>query len=296
MSKEMQFGGNSLVNSDMFSKLMGVAKKLSGGSNGNGGIPRISIKGGKFRKIVNGEQVHVSRDASMNIVIVNSSEIGRTYYAGEYNPENPTPPACWSANGKVSANEVPAETRQAKNCGDCAMNVKGSGNGNARACRYNMQLAVALEGELDTIYKLSLPATSIFGSPEGGNMPMQAYGKFLAGNKTPPAAIVTEMYFDENAEVPKLFFKPLRPLEEAELATIYDLVEAPETIQAITMTVAQADGIQKPKAVEAKPVEVEEPEEVAEPKKVKSKKSAAPAPEENNSDDLAGIIDAWDDE
>ena len=289
--------GNSLVSGDMFQKLMAVTNKLAGGnaSSGGGGYPRISIKGGKFRKIVGGEQVHVSRDSEMNIVIVDSSDIGRTYYEGQYNPENPAPPKCWSRNSKVPADDVPEDQRMSSNCADCPMNVKGSGNGNARACRFGMQLAVAIEGELGTIYKLSLPATSIFGAADGGKMPMQAYGKYLAANKTPPPAIVTQMYFDENSEVPKLFFKAVRPLEDEELNAILPLVDAPETKAATTMTVAQADGLQ-PKKLETSAPATPKQEEVEEPKKVQSKSAAAPEPKEDASSDLTAVIGEWDDE
>lgn len=280
----------------MFQKLMAVSNKLAGGSapTGKGGYPRISIKGGKFRKIVNGEQVYVSRDNEMNIVIVSSSDIGRTFYEGQYNPENPAPPKCWSRDSKRPAEDVPEDQRMCTNCADCPMNVKGSGNGNARACRFGMQLAVAIEGELGSIYKLALPATSIFGSAEGGRMPMQAYGKYLAANNTPSPAIVTQMYFDENSEVPKLFFKAVRPLEDEELNTILPLVDAPETKAAITMTVAQADGLQ-PKKLEASAPITPESEEVEEPKKVKAK-TTAPEPKENASSDLTAVIGEWDDE
>ena len=44
-------------------------------------------------------------------------------------------------------------------------------------------LAVALEGQLDKVYQIQLPATSVFGAVEDGKMPMQAYARFLNENR-----------------------------------------------------------------------------------------------------------------
>jgi Cu2+-containing amine oxidase len=115
------------------------------------------------------------------------------------------------------------------------------------------------------------------------------------------------MYFDENSEVPKLFFKPVRPLTEEELEKAVEMREHQDTKRAVTMTVAQTDGVQKVEVKEApkpavKPranaIEVEEPEPeveveaaeevVSEPKKVRKKAEPAPA-------DDADIVDSlWD--
>ena len=175
---------------------------------------------------------------------------------------------------------------------DCPQNVKGSGAGKGRACRFSQRLAIAFPQKMDEVYQLQLPATSIFSDTESGKMPMQAYAKFLQANNTPAIAIVTEMYFDENSEVPKLFFKPVRPLTEEELEKAVEMREHQDTKRAVTMTVAQTDGVQKLEVKEApkparKPranaIAVEEPEPeveveaaeevVSEPKKVRKRQS-----------------------
>ena len=237
--------GNPLVNSDLFKSLQDMNKTLAGGSGGGG--KRLSIKGNKFRLFVDGEQVSVSKEDSMNIVVVNAAAVSRTYYEGSYDPNNPTAPSCWSVDTRVPAPEVPAEQRKASRCADCPMNVKGSGQGDSRACRFNQRLAITLEGKPDEVYQLQLPATSIFGEAKGGNMGMQAYAKLLNAHNTPIIAVLTEMRFDENAETPKLFFKPVRPLNEEELQAAVKAKDSEEAIKAITLTVAQTDGVQKTK-------------------------------------------------
>lgn len=315
MSNLQLFKGNALANSDLFKSLQNVNSNLIGGSFGTS--RRISLRGGKFREVLNGEQIKVSKDDTMNIVIIDAAPVARTYYAGEYDSEKVAPPTCWSADTKVPSDDVPEENRQASRCGDCPMNVKGSGAGNSRACRYSQRLAVAIEGNLDTVYQLQLPATSLFGESKEGQMPMQGYARFLQAHNTPAIAIVTEMRFDEEADVPKLYFKAIRPLEEDELQAAVDLKETEECRQAITFTVSQQDKVaqlsgpteeeeeapapaKKPAAKKAakpkpkpEPVEEDDDEEEVEPVKASAKKPT-PKPKEEALD-LSDIVDAWDD-
>jgi hypothetical protein len=116
------------------------------------------------------------------------------------------------------------------------------------------------------------------------------------------------MYFDDDSDVPKLFFKPVRPLEEAELKQAAALLEHPDTERAITFTVAKpkedADvsaALTKPEPKKAKKakkakVEVDEDEdegdEPEEPKKVAKKSDAASG---GTDPELDAIVDAWDD-
>ena len=305
MSNDMTlFEGNPLVNSDLFKSLQETNDNLSGGSGG--GMPRISIRGGRFRQIIGGEQVQV-RAENLPVVILNAAKVSRTYYAGTYDPENPAPPKCWSSDSTKPDASVPEDQKQSSACATCPQNIKGSGQGQSRACRFGQRLAIAVEGDMETIYQMQLPATSIFGEEGGGNKPMQAYAKLLNAHKTPAVAVVTEMYFDENSETPKLFFRPMRPLNEEELKQAVALREHPDVERALTLTVSQADGVQKvaPREPEAKPapapkaqtnnVLADAPEEpVEEPVKAKSAKNDEKAKADSN-EDLGALIDDWDD-
>ena len=297
MGEMTLFGGNNpLVNSDLFKSLQDMNKTLAGGPSGAG--KRISIKGGKFRMFVDGEQVSVSKSDTMNMIVVNAAAISRTYYEGTYDPNNTSAPTCWSADTKTPAAEVPADQRKAARCADCPMNVKGSGANNARACRFNQRLAITLEGKPDEVYQLQLPATSIFGEAKNSDMGMQAYAKFLDAHNTPIIAVLTEMRFDENAETPKLFFKPVRPLTEEELRAAIDVKDSEDAIKAITLTVAQTDGVKKTKTLSEEPstkkeFKIEKDDEVDEPVKVESKKVTTPPKDKA---DLAALVADWDDE
>lgn len=304
------FEGNPLANSDLFKSLQDMNDKLAG--SGGGTYKRISIRGGRFRRIENGEQIAVSKDDTMNIVIIDAAPVSRTYYAGAYEPDKPIPPSCWSEN---TERPHPSVTEpQASRCGDCPQNIKGSGQGNSRACRFAQRLAVVIENDMETVYQLQLPATSLFGEAKENAMPMQSYAKLLKAYNTPAIAVVTEMRFDEDSEVPKLYFRPLRPLTEEELGQAVALRDSEEVKHALEFTVSQTDGVQqlpapdtevkdekvtdlfpdaeKPKQTKAKPKKAAE-EKVEEPTKV-VKKTAAPPPEE--SEDLEELVGSWDDE
>ena len=307
MAKEMSlFGGkNELANSELYKSLQDMNDKLTGGGNI---YRRISIKGGKFREILNGEQINVSKSDTMNIVIVGIAPMARTYFAGAYDPDGkPVPPTCWSPD--TSAPGADVESPQAARCGDCPQNIKGSGQGNSRACRYSQRFAVVAEGNLKKVFQLQLPATSLFGDAKENAMPMQGYGRLLKAHDTPVISVVTEMKFDEDAEVPKLFFRPIRALEADELATVVALMDSAEVKDAIEFTVSQTDGVQehpeeatevaeetvtelfpdaeKPKKSAAKEPKIEEPIKV-------SKKTAEILP--GDMEDLNDLVSGWDDE
>lgn len=301
MSDITLFGaGNPLVNSDLFKSLRDINKTLSGGVGGAG--KRISIKGNKFRLFVDGEQVSVSKEDYLNVVVVNAAPISRTYYEGTYDPNNTSAPTCWSADTRTPAADVPADQKKAARCADCPMNVKGSGQGESRACRFNQRLAITLEGKPEEVYQLQLPSTSLFGDGKNGKMPMQAYAKFLDAHDTPIIAVMTQMTLDENSETPKLSFKPVRPLTEAELHQAVAAKDSEEAIKAITMSVAQTDGVKKKDSAAGtknynpakETIIVDSEDEVAEPKKVQSKKTAAV--EESPKANISALVAEWDDE
>jgi len=152
-------------------------------------------------------------------------------------------------------------------------------------------LANDIEGD---VMQLTLAATSIFGKEDGDKRPLQAYARYLAAQNISPETLVTRLKFDTKAAVPKLFFQPVRWLDDTEFSTITDKGQSDEAKKAITMTVSQTDGI-KPLALEGKKPEAKavEAEEVDEPevrKEAKAKPTAVPKKAGN----LASVVDNWD--
>ena len=281
-------GGNTLPAHLKNLQLDATTKALMGGSGGTGG-KRISIRGNVFRMMVDGKEIAQNEDRAMNIIIAAANaNVSRNYYAGTYQEGQAMAPTCWSNDGVTP--DIKAEQPQASKCASCQQNIKGSGQGDSRACRFTQRLAVLLENDIrGDIYQLSLPAQSIFGAAENGKMPLQSYAKFLGSHGLPVTAVVTEMRFDTASATPRLTFKAVRPLNEEELAMAQDKGQSAEAKSAIAATAAQMDGatkisapaVEAPKAepkVEAEAVETAEP--------TKRTKKAAPK-------DVADILDDW---
>jgi hypothetical protein len=277
-------------------ELSTLAKSLAGGGVGGGG-KRISIKGGVFRLMADGKEITSIDDRHLDVVIVNAApKISRTYYAGTYEEGNTSAPNCWSADGETP--DASVDEPQASNCASCPMNVKGSGQGESKACRFSQRLAVVLANDIGgDVMQLTLAATSIFGKEEGDKRPLQAYARYLAAQNINPETLVTRLRFDTKAAVPKLFFQPLRWLEDDEYAVAVEKGSSTPAKNAITMSVAKkADA---PLALEgAKPkakAVAETNEEVDEPEKRKPAVKANAVPQKKTSS-LAATVDEWDDE
>jgi len=268
-----------------------VTSSLAGGS----GVKRISIRGGVFRLMDGGQEIAVREDRALNMVVVNAApNISRTFYEGTYEEGKTAAPDCWSADGVTPASD--AVNPQASACADCPQNIKGSGAGDSRACRFSQRLAIVLDNDINgDVYQLTLPAQSIFGKPENDRMPMQSYAKYLKAQRTPITAVVTEARFDTKSATPRLTFKPIRWLEENEIDGAIAQSKSPAALQAITMTVAQVDKVEDaapaPKAkaeVKAEPVKAE----VAEPTKRKSDKPVV----SEEKKDLDAVLSEWADD
>jgi|TARA_R110000796_G_scaffold107602_2_gene218379 hypothetical protein len=119
---------------------------------------------------------------------------------------------------------------------DCPQNVRGSA-GQGRACRFSQRIAVVFQDDLEKIYQLQLPATSIFGKTVRGQMPLQEYARHLSKNNTLCASVITKIYFDSSSPVPKLFFKPIGLLDKEQLEIVEGMIDHPDTHQAITSEV-----------------------------------------------------------
>jgi hypothetical protein len=279
-----------------------LTKALAG--NMASGSKRISIRGGVFRKIVGGEEVGKITGRELNVIIVNANKnVSRIFYAGKYNPTEIVPPTCQSTDGLTP--EAGIEDKQAALCSACPQNIAGSGEGNSRACKYQRRLAILLEGDTSgDVYQLTIPATSIFGKGEGNLHPFESYIKYIAGNGRNINQIITQISLDTDSDTPKLLFSPARHVNQEEWGLSEDAGSSLAARNAVTMSVAQTDGVKKPKAVEYKgPIlkafkaepqsEPEESAEILEPVKRVAKKPDVPAADKKN---LADVINAWGDE
>lgn len=293
MSNITLFKSGSLAVPDFLRESDEVTKLLAGGGTGK----QISIKGGVWRMLVGGEEVAKNEERAMNVVVLAAHpSVNRTYYEGQYVEGVETPPSCWSADGQKPNPEVPEETRQSTACATCPQNIAGSGANGSRACRFSRRLAVALENDLQgNVYRLQLPAKSIFGKPEGNKMPLDAYAKFLSGHGVPITGVVTEMRFDTSEAVPVIKFQAIRPLQREEWGQAKAQAASEDAQRAIEFKM-----VPKPKdkdSVGAPPFAAApapaKAESVSEPVRRPSKKAADAATPASAPADVQDVLSKW---
>ena len=293
MSGELSLFKGSLPEYLKNRSLSATTRALMGASQNK----RISIKGGVFRMMVGGQETAKSDERFLHVVVVAAAPaVSRTFYADKYVEGETLRPSCWSSDGVRPDSGV--EKPQGSTCADCPQNIAGSGEKNSRACRYTQRLAVVLANDFNgDVFQLTLPATSIFGKPEGGKMPLQAYVRYLAAHGVNIEDVVTEVRFDTDAAVPTLTFSPVRPLEEHEHNLCSLKAQTTEAKGAITMTVAQTDGVvekrlSKPAIAAASAAKVEKApaEAIEEPTKRGTKKQ-----EESAGKSVEELVGEWDD-
>lgn len=212
--------------------IVGAGKKL-------GGPRRISIKGGVFRSMQGGQEIAKDDSRAQEWIIIQASPVHRIFYDGQYKEGQMSSPTCWSDNSKTPSEDVPEPV--SKTCIECPNNIKGSGNGNGRACRFNRRLAVVMANNINgEVYQVILPATSVFGDGEQNKWPLDAYTRFLAGNGVSLSHVVTEARFDTESATPKLIFKPLRQVTQEEYEVVVDKAKQPNTKSLVQLKISQS--------------------------------------------------------
>ena len=201
-------------------------------------MKRLSIRGGEFT-VIDGDEQNTIGDV-VNVIIVNAAPVSRSFFGNEFDPNKSTAPVCWSDDTQRPSTNVSEDNVQSRRCMDCTQNVRGSGENGGRACRFQQRLAVVFEGNLEEVYQLQIPASSIFGRAKGGNMGMQEYARHLSAHDTQVTSVVTNITFDKDSVVPKLYFKPIRPLDVESGIKVSEMVVHEDSKRAITSFVPVA--------------------------------------------------------
>jgi hypothetical protein len=273
---------------------------------GGAKLKRISPRNGMFVRVVNGETAGKFK-APLRVVLVGvAPAVQRTFYVKAYDPNaEATAPDCWTNDGQKPDASIKAP--QGKTCETCPQNIKGSGQGETRACRFKRRVAVILPEEVGgnnhgDIYQLEVASKSIFGKGSGQVFPLNAYLDYVIANGENIDGVVTEIDFNEDNNNQSVLFRAVDFVaSHPDLqAAVEEAVESPESQKAVVLNVTAVDKgedsneefEQKPK--KAQVVEEEEEEEVAEPTKRASKKVAPPPTEPKSS--LADVVSAWSDD
>ena len=274
-----------------------LTKQLAGNKSG---VKRIVPKNGIFRKVVGGEEMGKLK-GDLNAVIVNASPaVSRIFYSKPWSPDSePTAPDCFSNDGRTP--DAQSANKQAERCDTCPMNIKGSGQGQSKACRYSRRLAVMLEDDFGTalegeVYQINLASKSLFG--ESGSdraWTFENYVKYLASNGKSIDWFVTQLSFNEDNDNQSLLFSPVRHITREEFAVTSKAADKEEVKRLVIMTPYQADTARRLEA--PAPKQVVEPEKespVAEPVKRESKADAKPVPAPKKG--LDDVVKAWADD
>jgi hypothetical protein len=250
-------------------------------SHAGGGFPVISIKGKVFAVVRDGERVVLpnpkdpeSPATSIDVVLLKANKgTSKVFYLKGYDPKDSegAKPDCYSADGVAPAAD--AANPQAKKCATCAHNQWGSrvtekGASKGKACSDTVRMAVAAAGQLNDPMLLRVPPASIKALGE--------YGQMLAKRGVGYSMVVTKVAFDQEAESPKLTFKPVGFLDDAGFAEVQEMVSS-DLVQNILGSSAMATEFQAPAVAAEAPEEAPaaKPAPKAKPAPVKED---APAP------------------
>lgn len=190
-------------------------------ANIGGNVPRFSIRGGQLT--IDDTPVPGNHMAA----VVVDSVLENTFYEGEYDANNTTPPTCF-ALGRDDATMAPHQTvvdhDQAQNaqCRGCPMNAFGTAErGKGKACKNRVRLMLVNAGRLSAEGRLeehftdpdhytnyqaalfSVPPTSIGG--------WATYVKQLANSlKMPPHGVITKISVRPDPKVQvRVSFEPI---------------------------------------------------------------------------------------
>lgn len=207
---------------------------------------RITFTKNKFIIKVNGNEVNRSNSSSLDVVVVNASDVSRMYFDKGFNSSDKekTRPVCWTSNSQNPDASVP--NPQANACSSCPQNIKGSGANNTKACRFERRLAVVLASQDDTgnwfydkeLYQMKLASMSIFPTDGPQNRrAFNAYSDYLKANNSQLMGVVSRITFDESAQVDKVGFQAIGRLTFEQFNELKALQATEESKRAITITV-----------------------------------------------------------
>ena len=167
-------------------------------------VPRISLRGRKFRLIEGGEEIRKPSDEIKVVILGVEPGPGlfmKAYYEKGYSSGDSEPPTCASSTGVAPDTWI--QNPVSNRCMTCKMNQFGSAtttNGKkSKACRDSKRLWVALADDVGgTVFALGVPVTSLKAVAE--------YGRQIAQFGLPLSSVITRITMADS-EFPQLEFE-----------------------------------------------------------------------------------------
>ena len=186
------------------------------GTGGGQQVDHISIKGGRFHVVRNGQQPVTLQLFALNVVMVHVNPgITKAFFEGAWNPDaEAEAPACASDDGVTP--RADSDKPQCGSCAACPQNQFGSKvnpqtGKQGKACMDKKSVAIVTPGaEGGEILRLQIPAASL-----------KDFGAYLRSlPNVPYYGVVTEITFDTTVSFPKLLFKPVGYVSEQGYAIV----------------------------------------------------------------------------
>ena len=238
-----------------------------GAGVGGESIPRISIKGARFRIVEGGTETPLN-SLHLDVIVVGvNPRVSKTWYAKKWSADSePTAPDCSSLDGVRPLPDAPLP--QSEMCATCPKNAWGSArneNGkDIKACADSRRLAVvSADDPSGPVYLLTVTPAALSA--------LKAYEQALSRHGYPVEIVRTRVSFDPNASFPRLVFSFGGFISEQDQEIVSALHDTP-TVYAVTgqtdETAAPPPPAPAPKPMlvaPAKPKPAPAPEPVAEP-------------------------------
>lgn len=185
------------------------------GTGGGQQVDHISIKGGRFHIVRNGQQPVTLQLFALQVIIVHANPgITKAFFEGAWNPDaEAEAPICSSDDGVTP--RADADKPQCNTCAACPQNQFGSKinpqtQKQGKACMDKKTVAVVTPGaEGGEMLRLQIPAASL-----------KDFGAYLRSLPVKYCYIVTEITFDTTVSYPKLLFKPVAYVSEQGAAIV----------------------------------------------------------------------------
>lgn len=188
--------------------------------NDGPGIPRISIRAGRYRLVEDGVETVVG--TTLDTIIVGANpRVSKVFYGKAFDQaaEN-VRPDCWSNDGLRP--DASIEKPVHSSCADCPNNVLGSkvlpSGAKSKLCADQRHLAVVPAADPNKVYSLTVPVS--------GMKALREYFKELGNYGIGPEEAITELGFDDQASFPKIVFKHKGYVPEKAIARVDALLES----------------------------------------------------------------------
>ena len=155
--------------------------------------------------------------AKQVVVIGAAKNMHRQYYDAPFDGNNIKFPICFSSDSTKP--DVKASVPQAKFCMACTKNIKGSGEGNTKACRIHQKIAISEYDNLKgPVHQFVITSASLFSKSESyEGMGFLQYVKKLIYQGQSISSVVTKLTKTDEGIYSRVSFKPVAYLNRQEL-------------------------------------------------------------------------------